>query len=244
LQDQLFNAIEETCRQDLAGVVQEKTGFIPRQQQVKILTENVVAEELARIEKSFKKRIQVWKWPLSQRRIEEDASIICDGFSRHLNLRGDDKQKAKCFRKIFAILLLIDEPGAIRKFIDEGVCDADLPLKKYETTGKHAKTFSFCRWGAPGVSLKCFERWKGTSLAQFERYQWKLLAPWFSRGEEARHYIFQDEVILPFTYKKHAHNGAHGEVFQVRIHPEHHDFNESKVSLSLTLGGTGYLRSD
>ena len=243
LQERLSEAIEAT-RRTMVLVAPEKKGFVPRQQQVRIMNESWVAEELSRVEKSFRKRIQFWNSMLHPRRIEEDASAICASLARHPDLMGNHEQRGKSFRKVFATLLLIDRPGTIRKFIDEGVCDADLPLRKLEAPGKNAKTFSLCRKGAPGVSLSCFEGWKRTTLVQFERYQWKLLAPFFSRGEEdkAKHYNFQDEVILPFTYQKHIHGGVHGEVFKVQIHPEHHDFNKHKVSLPLALDGTGYLQ--
>jgi hypothetical protein len=123
-------------------------------------------------------------------------------------------------------------PGEIRKFIENGVCDADLPLMSSDESN-NANKFSLSRRIAPGVSLKCFEGWNNTNMKQFERHQWKLVVPFFSRGEDdtTRHWIFQDKVILPFTHQKHAHSGAHGEVLKVKIHPEHHDFNRNKVSL-------------
>jgi hypothetical protein len=224
LQDRLFKEIDET-RKAMSLVDRENTGFVPRLQQVRIMTESMVAEELSRIEKSF----------------EKDASTICGYLAQHRDLRGSHEHMDKSFRKVFATLLLIERPGEIRKFIEEGVCDADLPLRKSKESGKNAKTFSLYRRDAPGVSLKCFERWKRATLEKFERYQWKLVAPFFSRGEDdkARHWLFQDEVILPFTHQEHAHSGAHGKVFKVKIHPEHHDFNENKVSLPLALDGTG-----
>ena len=151
------------------------------------------------------------------------------------------EQRGKTFRKIFATLLLIELPGEIRKFIEEGVCDADLPLMKSDETGQSTRTFSLCRKAAPGVRMKCFEGWKRQTLEQFEKYQWKLVAPFFSRGEDdkTKHWLFRDEVILPFTRQEHAHSGAHGKVFKVKIHAEHHDFHENKVSLPRVLDDTG-----
>jgi hypothetical protein len=223
LQARLFKEIEET-RKGMALVDRENTGFVPRQQQLRIMTESLVAEELSKIGKSMK----------------EDASTICGHFTQGREKGESHEHRGKSFRKIFATLLLIEWPGEIRKFIEEGVCDADLPLIKSNESGNSAKTFSLYRKTAPGVSLKCFEGWKRITLEQFERYQWKLVAPFFSRGEDdnTRHWLFQDRVILPFTHKEIAHSGAHGNVFKVKIHPEHHDFNENKVSLPLALDDT------
>ncbi len=221
LQDRIFQEIDKT-RKGMGLVDRENTGFVPRLQQLRIITESSVAEELSRIGKVFK----------------EDASTICSYFTQDRDRAGSHERRGKSFRKVFATLLLIEWPGEIRKFIEEGVCDADLPLRKSEECGKNARAFSLYRKDAPGVSLKCFEGWKRATVEQFERYQWKLVAPFFSRGEDdtTRHWVFQDEVILPFIHQEHAHSGAHGKVFKVKIHPEHHDFNENKASLPLTLG--------
>ena len=188
--------------------------FIARQQQRRMMTEGLVAEELSKIGKSLK----------------EDASTIC----------GSHEYWGMSYRKIFAILLFIERPSEIIKFIVEGLCDADLPLMKYDGSGQNSKTFSLYRKTAPSVSLKCFKGCKCITLKQFERYQWKLVAHFFSWGKDnnTRHWLFRDGVILPFINQEYAQSGAYGKVFKVKIHPKHLDFKENKVGLPLAFNDT------
>ena len=57
-----------------------------------------------------------------------------------------------------------------------------------------------------------------------------LLAPFFSQGEnsEVKHYILQDNHILPFTDCDEAaeYHGGFAKVMMVDIHPDHHNFND------------------
>lgn len=223
LQARLFKESEKT-RKNMGLVDRENTGFVPKLEQPRIMTESLVAEELSKIVKN----------------LEEYASNICGCLTQDRDMGESHEQRGKTFRKIFATLLLIELPGEIRRFIEEGVCDADLPLMKSDETGQSARTFSLYRKTAPGVRMKCFEGWKRSTLEQFEKYQWKLVSPFFSRGEDdnTMHWLFQDEVILPFTHQEYAHSGAHGKDFKVKIHPEHHGFHENKVSLPRVLDDT------
>jgi hypothetical protein len=232
LPGRLYSAIEDTCH---AVNDSTKTGFVPKEQLVRIMSEESIVNELEKIERSFRKRIQFWKSTRSRRTIEEEAEIICNGFfvnSSSSGTRSQDGQTSKCFRKILAILLLIERPGTIRKFIEEGLCDANLPLIKVPDA-KKIKAFSLCRKsGATHCSLKCLRGWKRQTLVQFEQWQWTMLAPFLYRGEKDKvmHYTLPGEVILPFTYREHICSGAHGDIFKVKIHPEHHNFNNDQVS--------------
>jgi hypothetical protein len=225
LSQQLSDAIDDTR---LAMEVPEETGFVPRRQLVRIMNVVSVAKELSRIEQSFKTRIRFWRSTPTPRTIDEEAQIICASSSPETALMNQELM-SKSFRKVFATLLLIEQPSTIRKFIEEGVCDADLPLRKVPRRGRD---FSMCRKDTPDVSLQCFEGWNRTSLVQFEQLQWKMVAPFFSLDEESHmvHYPLPDGAILPFTYRERTHSGAHGVVFKVKIHPEHHNFINHKVS--------------
>lgn len=141
----------------------------------------------------------------------------------------EDGPYDKSYVKILAILILIDRPARIKLFIDEGICDADLPLVKEPAEG----TFKELRRTATrDKQLKCFERWDHRSMVRFEQYQWKLLAPSFERGggKNIRHQSFDSSVILPFTKRsQHSKSGGFGEVTKVRIHQDHHNFKNDGV---------------
>lgn len=137
----------------------------------------------------------------------------------------------KSYIKIFAILVLIGRPARIKLFIDEDICDADLPLIKKLAEGRFRE---LCRKSAPEVQLRCFEGWDHLSMKEFEAYQWKLLAPSFERGSRRHihHYAFDSKVILPFTYySQRSESGTFGQVSKVKIHPDYHKFSKDAVCL-------------
>jgi hypothetical protein len=227
LQEHLRKAIADTS---LATEVPEKTGFVPRLELVRIMDEVSVAKELSNIERCFKRRLRFWESIPTPKNIEEKAQTICAYPSPEATFVGSRQLISKSFRKVFAILLLIARPGNIRKFIDEGVCDTDLPLRKVPRK-KNPKAFSLCRKDEDST-LQCFQGWDRTTLEQFELSQWRVLAPSFGRMDKRnmKPVEFQPEEILPFTYRERKSCGAHGEVFKVKIHPEHHNFTHHKVS--------------
>ncbi|KAK3346550.1 kinase-like domain-containing protein, partial [Lasiosphaeria hispida] len=115
--------------------------------------------------------------------------------------------------KTFATLLLIDRPDAVGIFIDRGICDAALPL----TTGSLEDLV--------GPQSKA---WTIQPSIGFEEMQWKALSPVFhvAHGRHTiPHYKFRDKDILPFTHQEHFCSGAHGQVFRVKLHPNHHNFD-------------------
>ena len=144
------------------------------------------------------------------------------------------------FRKIFAILVLVEAVEDIVKFIAEGVTDQDLPL----TNPMDSKTVGaeIRRPNRPDDELKCFRRWRKFRRSQFLRWQWSFLAPVFSMGDEVelvKHFALSDDHILPFVKDsrydadfKGTTDGGFGRVFKVQIHPAHH--NLSQVSSART----------
>ncbi|KAF4625921.1 hypothetical protein G7Y89_g12242 [Cudoniella acicularis] len=213
LQKQLHDIVLSTR---LAAEVPEKAGFVPRQQLLTIMNEVSVAKELSKIERSFRKRLQFWRSISSPNTIQRKAEIICARHSLEMTLTDNRELVIKSFRKVFAILLLIERPGTIGRFIDEEVYDVDLPLRKVPRK-KNSKAFSLCRRDGSDSSLKCFEGWNRATLERFERSQWRVMAPFFSGGEKkkVKHYTLEPDEILPFTYRECASTGAHGEVFKM-----------------------------
>lgn len=151
---------------------------------------------------------------------------------------------SRSFRKIFTLLVLTYNLLDIQLFIDDNVADADLPLRKVPHEGSN--TFQLARRGdvnRPPQPLRCFDKWCPLAICIFEEWQWTMLAPFLDLGKQknARHFIFPDQILLPFTEDSRygadatAIQGGFGTIFKVNIHPEHHNFHGSWVSLQTVL---------
>jgi serine/threonine protein kinase len=230
LQGQLFNAIK-------GNWIYDHRGFLPKRQLFRLVTQKAVELELSKYEASLRKRLQIWKPPVD---IEAEARRICGDVEQDRSAsdtEGDQYMRQpgeKSYRKIFAILLLIERPAKIRSFVEKGVCDADLPLIKVPRTNRLPGSFKLRRKTAVDLPLGCFKKWKDSTVARFEQWQWAVLAPFFARGtrKHAPHYSLQPQVILPFTsWEKVARRGGFGQVYKVEIHPDHHAFNNAEASL-------------
>ncbi|KAF3051862.1 hypothetical protein E8E11_010331 [Didymella keratinophila] len=136
------------------------------------------------------------------------------------------------YRKILAILLLINRPDRIASFIESEVSDADLPLlsipRKKDPSGA---TFKLRCSRNPQKSLPCL-KWKQSAVARFEEHQWVVLAPIFHRTikDPIPHLVVSPKQPLPFTqWERAAEPGACGQVFRVAIHSAHHNFPEPEA---------------
>lgn len=239
LQNRLVLALEENRS------VPSRKDFIPKEQLELLINEKSVTDELRRVKRAFRnwpRRFLEW-FKKGGRTIEEEANIICNGYPQGWGadssqatadspgLEKQDRAGASgCLRKIFAILLLINRPVTIKKFIDEGLCDADLPLEKRKGK-KMSSSVALSPRGGSG-EVRCVTKWKRQSLDSFVESQWQVLSPFLYRDEWGKilHYDFKEPVILPFTEYKSRSSGGHGEVFSAKIHPEHHNFPCAQVS--------------
>jgi hypothetical protein len=146
--------------------------------------------------------------------------------------------KLKTFRKIFALLVLVEATKYILQFLEEDVSDLDLPL----TLIKHNRLDGFLRKDTTiqdaKEPLRCLGRRNctPTRLRTFNDYQWKLLAPFFSqdRNGDVKHYKLNDRHVLPFlaltdlAEKDAEKQGGFGRVQLVDIHPDHHNFRSER----------------
>ena len=141
--------------------------------------------------------------------------------------------KITTFRKIFALLVLIEAVSSVADFVREGVTDQDLPLVKHERTGElYRKGGQFC------VPRGCFKGWSPLKLENFQRYQWWLLATYFSPPDDdgvVKNYKLQDQHILPFLTPGNAltqpidKTGGYGRVVMVNIPSDHHNFSDKRL---------------
>lgn len=135
------------------------------------------------------------------------------------------------YRKVLAVLLLIDRADRIACFIESNVSDADLPLHSVPRK-KDPTAIKLRRSTAPETPLAC-AKWNHSTAARFEEEQWTVLAPIFHKMEKdpVQHLVLRRKQPLPFSkWKPVAKRGACGQVFEAAIHPAHHNFNKAKVS--------------
>lgn len=186
--------------------------FIPIKALESLIQEQNVVEELTR-----------YLPHTTQREIWDTATRIC----------AIPIAEEKSYRKIFAILVLIEKTGSILEFLGEGVHDGDLPLMKLGLDRKPG-IFEFGRKPEEGKAsrpLKCFKTFSRINFINFENCQWAVLAPIFGRPrrKDVKHLSLEDQRILPFTEEEEVSEGGFGRVSRVNIHPDHHHFDRSKV---------------
>jgi len=183
------------------------TEFCPNSAQAELISERLIRQHLQLLP------------GFSDKDIQNTSAKICREMDGH--------------RKIFAILVLVGVPARIRHFLSSqpSVSDADLPFTKKEHGPGGAQVY---RHGDSVNPLKCFNSlWNRLEINRFLEFQWKFLAPSFSRGAEKPviDQRFEPEIILPFSWKSLG-QGSGGEVFRAEIHPSHHSFGIEMVSIA------------
>lgn len=194
-------------------------GFLPKAQLDSLVNPESVSREL---NKSLSQT-------LSTQQIKECADAVCTETEVVLS---NGKKVIKSFRKIFALLVLVEKSSSIHLFLQEDVSDLDLPLETLRNGGLIKLRRRNTSGGPSNEVLHCFSSWSPVRRKEFEEYQWTMLAPFFSQSEynNIAHYVLKDQHILPFVFTPEGedenaeYQGGFGRVFMVRIHHEHHNF--------------------
>ncbi|KAG4436080.1 hypothetical protein IFR05_008436 [Cadophora sp. M221] len=194
-----------------------RKGFFPMALIPQLVTRSCVIQELSQSLKSTH----------NVRQIEELADSICE-----------ERQEHKSFRKIFAVLVLIERSSSISKFVVEGVDDSNLPLVKCYG-GPKESSFELRMEHKKEKKLECFDDWTHFFLNAFEEWQWTTVSPFFYKGidKEVRHFTLKESIMLPFTADSRRDSGTESQdavidggfsrVFKVNIHSDHHDIIEN-----------------
>ncbi|RWA13207.1 hypothetical protein EKO27_g1899 [Xylaria grammica] len=213
LSDPILNLTRVPLQQRLLAERQRrgKEFFLPSKRVESLIHPQNVAEELT----ICLHRI------IDPRGIQDVAKTVC----------AIPAAEAKSYRKIFAILTIIEKMDAILEFIRGGIHDGDLPFTKLEVDGKPG-IFKLGRklHDAKGAQpLKCFAGFSLMNLINFEEYQWAVLALIFDRPrrKDVKHYYLEDQAILPFIQEQEVSGGGFGQISRVDIHPDHHNFSGS-----------------
>ncbi|KFA55252.1 hypothetical protein S40293_04995 [Stachybotrys chartarum IBT 40293] len=195
-----------------------KDSFYPRETFQSVITRDSVTQELMR------------KFPQ-----EDDATIalwadqICYGLSKERPV----KKKYTCFRRIFAMLVLLDQIPEIFNFLVADINDSNLPLSKINRPN-HAMIFDLCLRSDPDKAIEFSTHWGRKDARCFWEWQWAMLSPFFAKRKARKkvwHYKLQRHVVLPYIETEitsEVHTGGFAQVSRVCIHDKHHNFHNGE----------------
>ncbi|KAF5505070.1 putative cyclin-dependent kinase 8 [Colletotrichum siamense] len=201
---------------------QDRQEFLPKSQLDRLIHPNSVRLELKR------------QLPdLTEDTIRSYANRICHGRAETIE-ESTTEDLVKSYQKVFAVLVLVNKVNTIERFLEEGLCDADLPLQRYSRKkDADRRKLELRRKKQPGRRLDCFKSWKQVTIRHFEQYQWAVVPPFFTKGKRknVQHYVLEPSTVLPFIFTDNAsgdHQGGYSRVYEADIHPDHHNFNGSQ----------------
>ena len=147
------------------------------------------------------------------------------------------------YRYIMAILYLMKQPKRIGNFVQCGVSDSDLPLKITIRSKGTRVLYSLTSLENTESTPVDFEKQEDAEM--FEEKQWTALIPVLSRTDRwyipssacsapdkirIPHYKFPSQAVLPFEiWDPVPQKSGFGQVAKVKIHPDHHFFENYKV---------------
>jgi hypothetical protein len=117
-------------------------------------------------------------------------------------------------KRVFAILLLMDETSAIRSLLADGLTDNELPLFPETAQGSDNTLVSF-----DGRHFPSFRRWKESRVNDFLAKQWLVLAPVFDTS--GRHFALNPQCAMPFIASDEISGGAFSFVHKCELHRAH-----------------------
>ncbi|KUI57333.1 Mitogen-activated protein kinase kinase 2 [Cytospora mali] len=157
----------------------------------------------------------------TERQFHDECSDVIDYVC---GVRSSDEA-----RRVFAVLLFIEEPVLILDVIEDEVYDSDLPLI---CINKKGTDFQLARKTHKEHPIRCFNKWKKSQRVAFEKFQWQVTAPRFNKlpnidpSLELPVTELDDQSILPLTeYDSKSKYQGNSEVVRVQIHSAHHDFD-------------------
>lgn len=147
------------------------------------------------------------------------------------------REKVKCLRRIFTILVLLKRTEEILNFLDAGIHDSHLPLVMVKRDGETALHDLRRRDDVNDPIDFITSGWDEMEIDSFYTWQWKMLSPCFAQRKAHKkvwHYKLQKRVQLPYIGPKatlERYVGGFSQVSRVYIHEDHHDFHDRKVSM-------------
>ncbi|KAJ0168070.1 Serine/threonine-protein kinase ATG1t [Colletotrichum tanaceti] len=132
-------------------------------------------------------------------------------------------------QRMFAILVLTENIGALPSLIDEDLHDAHLPFE--DVRDEDRKKWYLCHKGKDGARIP-FEgsrKWRNPKVRWFVEKQWHVLSPFFDmKANKPLEYLLEPMVIPPFIEGDEGHRntiyGGYSAVWRVKIHHAHHNY--------------------
>ncbi|EXF86394.1 serine/threonine protein kinase [Colletotrichum fioriniae PJ7] len=120
-------------------------------------------------------------------------------------------------RRLFAILVMIGEPQAIRKLVDDGLTDDDLPLAR-PTHDKHSGTLESKR----RLEVRSFKDWKNEAkVDMFLEKQWLFFAPKLDVTGSPTVFQVDSKCPLPFLRATELRGEHTNVVYKSELHAAH-----------------------
>lgn len=138
----------------------------------------------------------------------------------------DAERICRSYRKIFAILVLVDMVSRIPEFILCNLDDTCLPMPDVRTRDAMPSPTPLLE---NEVWMKVTRTWRRRDFDQFKTYQWRVMAPVFTAQDPE--YRLCPSHVLPFVESHEQAEGGFATVYRVRIHPDHHDFGKLGVGV-------------
>ncbi|KAF9887508.1 hypothetical protein FE257_010086 [Aspergillus nanangensis] len=147
--------------------------------------------------------------------LEEEAIVV------------DKHQAQQIARKIvhdaphlYAILVVLGKETSITGLLDEQITDDDLPFQLEDSSSNSQSPGYTTRYGREVVALRS---WDSESLKSLELKQYRILTPIFQEDGDHELFKFQSPPFIKWMPRS-VGQGSFSEVFQARIHPDHHTF--------------------
>lgn len=152
--------------------------------------------------------------PLSklEEKITTDAVRTQLPWSTLLINRGLPDKIFQCAKKVFAILVLMGEPGSIRGVIEDGLTDEHLPLSREMGNDGNALV-------SGGTTFKSFATWPSNKVKEFLEKQWHVQAPVLDMA--GKHIDLDRKCALPFKAVNQIYTTILIRVYKATIHPAH-----------------------
>jgi hypothetical protein len=126
-------------------------------------------------------------------------------------------------KKVFAILVLIGEPSAIRDLIADGLTDEHLPLSR--NSGKEKNILLSVK----GQRFSSFAAWPHEARVKaFLEKQWVVQAPVLDMT--GKHIVLDRKCALPFRTSDDISGAGSSVVYKGILHPAHQEGFEVSVA--------------
>ncbi|KAK3986450.1 putative negative regulator of the PHO system [Cladorrhinum sp. PSN332] len=187
--------------------------FFPRGSVEALIKEKVVSQMIKEEQHKLKNAL---KRPITDSMIAQYARTVCQSG----------------YRKMFAILVMLERAWEIALFVEDKLSDGDLPLLAY-SVGSSGRLVEMRRKDSPNQRLACCQNWSPRTHEEFDKEQWGLISPFFARGKlrRAHFYELSKKDILPWTKEdSKVHQGGYASISRIQIHPNHHNFERNMLS--------------